>query len=107
MAVVSDFAFARAGALVLAFAAGLALGALFFGGLWLTVRSLSVRQSPFLFITSFLVRSAVLLGGLWWFGAGDLVMLAACGLGVLVVRYVFVRMLRVARRPTRHVAEVG
>ena len=106
MAVVSEFALHRAMALTFALAVGLALGALFFGGLWLTVQSSTARQSPFLFLASFLVRSAVLLSGLWWIGEDDFAMLVACGIGVLATRFVLTRRLRTERGPKRQQVEV-
>ncbi len=48
--------------LVLAFCAGLALGAFFFGGLWWTVQKMTVSQRPYLLsLVSFLIRTTVIL----------------------------------------------
>jgi F1F0 ATPase subunit 2 len=52
--------------LVLSFAAGLLLGALFYGGLWWTVKRIpSARLPAPLIIGSFAVRTALVLAGLY------------------------------------------
>jgi len=68
-------------AIVLGALAGLVLGALFYGGLWFTVRRLPASQHPALLaLVSFWIRSAIAVAGL--------VMLAKqgwqCGLAALV-----------------------
>lgn len=48
--------------------AGLILGALYFGGLWITLRRLPRWRRPFLSIAlSWLIRLEILLGGGAWF----------------------------------------
>jgi F1F0 ATPase subunit 2 len=52
---------------LLSFIAGLALGIVFFGGLWLTVRkAMSSKRPAIWFITSLLIRSALVIGGLYF-----------------------------------------
>jgi len=47
-------------AIIVAFSAGLGLGLLFFGGLWLTIRKLPSSSRPrVLFWSSFLIRNVV------------------------------------------------
>jgi len=52
---------------LISFIAGLALGIVFFGGLWLTVqKALSAKRPAIWFIGSLLIRSALVIGGLYW-----------------------------------------
>ncbi len=83
-------------ALAPALAAGVALGALFFGGLWWTVRRVLVARLPAAWlIASFVARTALVLAGLMVV-AGDqwqrwLVVLA----GFIAARAVITRLLPV------------
>ena len=70
---------------------GIILGAVFFGGLYLTVRRLNEVKNPSaLFVISFMVRMAVLLGGLFyvsrWGYRGVLLAL----LGMIATRYIMI-----------------
>lgn len=71
--------------------AGVALGLIFVGGLWLTVRRTSQLRLA-VFAVSFLVRSAVLLVGLWWIGHGDPTRMLACGAAAIAVRTLAIRV---------------
>ena len=45
---------------------GLALGLLYFGGLWITVQKMAVSKNPrVLMISSWLIRLGIVLPGLW------------------------------------------
>jgi F1F0 ATPase subunit 2 len=73
--------------LTAAFAAGIALGAFYFIALWQTVRRLSQTTSPVrLMLTSFLLRMAVLLAGLYFVMGGHWERLALAMLGFIVMR---------------------
>jgi F1F0 ATPase subunit 2 len=75
--------------------AGLVLGAIFFGGLWWTVRKGVLSKSPACwFIGSLLVRMSVVLAGFHWVGRGDWERLAACLLGFVIARFMVMRMTR-------------
>ena len=75
--------------LVVAFFWGLVLGALFFGGLWLTVRfALFSRHSALVFLLSLLARTAVTLGGFYLATRHGLEILLPCFLGFLLARAV-------------------
>ena len=51
---------------------GLLLGGTFFGGLWWTVRrGLSLEQPAFLFLGSLLLRTALVVSGLYLVSRGD------------------------------------
>lgn len=75
--------------LLLAGVIGFLLGAIFFGGLWWTVRKgLSSRQPAFWFLGSLLLRMAIVLMGFYFVGRGDLKRLLVCLLGFIVARFV-------------------
>jgi F-type H+-transporting ATPase subunit a len=58
--------------LALALIAGLVLGAIFFGGLWWTVRKGVFSKSPALwFLGSMLLRMSIVLAGFYFVGGGD------------------------------------
>lgn len=81
-----------------AFAIGLAGGALYFAGLWWTVRRLADRRLPTAgLITSWLIRVLVLMGALYWAmdaSAQRLPALLSAVAGVLVARTVILRRVR-------------
>jgi F1F0 ATPase subunit 2 len=67
---------------------GLSLGALFFGGLWLTVsRSLQTPLGALILPAGFLVRTAVVLVGFRMVGGDDWRAYAICLAGFLCARY--------------------
>jgi F1F0 ATPase subunit 2 len=73
--------------LVLAVAVGLALGLIFFGGLWWTIRrSLSARQPAVWILGSLLARMGVTLTGFYWVAGGDWQRLLACLAGFVIAR---------------------
>jgi F1F0 ATPase subunit 2 len=83
-------------ALILALLAGIALGAIFYGGLWWTVRSsLSCRSLGVWLIGSFLVRAAIALVGFYGVSQGDWRRLLACLVGFLIVRVGVTRLTRI------------
>ena len=66
---------------------GMLLGAFFFGGLWLTVRQLKTLRHPaVLFALSAMVRTAVVLFGIWSVAGHDAGAALFCLLGFVVVR---------------------
>jgi F1F0 ATPase subunit 2 len=74
-------------ALVLASIAGLLLGAIFFGGLYLTVRQGVSSQSPALwFFGSLVARMGIALAGFYFASDGSWQRLVACLLGFVVAR---------------------
>lgn len=73
--------------------AGLALGAFFFGGLWWTVRAgLKSKQPALLFMGSLILRSAVVLTGFYFVGAGSALRILVCLGGFLIARAVVKRL---------------
>jgi F1F0 ATPase subunit 2 len=80
---------------VLAGVAGWVLGAIFFGGLWWTVRrGLSSKRPAFWFLGSLLVRMSIALPGFYFVGRGHWERLVACLLGFVVARLVVTWMTR-------------
>ena len=81
-----------------ALVAGALLGVFFFGGLWWTVRKGLTSESPALwFLGSMLLRTGVILAGIYLVSQGHWSRLAACLLGFLLARVMVVR--RLARPP--------
>jgi F1F0 ATPase subunit 2 len=73
--------------LVLALVAGLLLGAIFFGGLWWTVRRGVSSQRPALwFFGSLLLRMSIALTGFYFVGRGNWERLVVCLLGFVMAR---------------------
>jgi F1F0 ATPase subunit 2 len=81
--------------LVFAWLAGVGLGAIFFGGLWWTVRQgVGSRQPALWIIGSLLLRMIVALGGFYFVSAGHWQPLVACLLGFVMARVVLTRLAR-------------
>ncbi len=79
--------------LALAAAAGVLLGAIFFGGLWWTIqRGLSSKQPALLFLGSLLLRTGIVLAGFYLMSAGHWRRLLACLIGFVAARVAVVRL---------------
>jgi F1F0 ATPase subunit 2 len=80
---------------VLAFAVGIMLGALFFGGLWFTVKKAVGAKIPALwFFGSLLVRASITLIGFYVISLGSWQMLLVCLLGFIAARYIIMLIMR-------------
>jgi len=78
--------------MVLTFITGLALGMLFFGGLWLTVKKLFTSKTPaLLFLGSFIFRTGVTLVGFYYIVQGSWQRLVICLVGFVIARYIVTR----------------
>lgn len=90
-------------------AAGLLLGAIFFGGLWWTVsRGISSRTPALWFLASKLLRTAIVLGGFYLTGRDHWERWLMCLLGFVLARFVARRLVRPpAPRPAETGPEVG
>ena len=89
-------------ALALAWAAGVLLGGVFFGGLWLTVRrGISSPRPAVWFLGSLLVRMGITFAGFYLIGGGDWKRLVAAPVGFVMARLVVTWLTR-ARGPRRH-----
>ncbi|MFH1813218.1 MAG: ATP synthase subunit I [Pseudomonadota bacterium] len=77
--------------------AGAVLGAVFFGGLWWTVRRGMVSAEPARWLfASLVVRTAIVLAGFHVVGAGQPGRLGLCLLGFLLARAIILRVTRPA-----------
>ena len=71
------------------FAAGILLGILFFGGLWLTVKKMMHSKMPAIWlITSFFLRVGITLVGFYFVGSGNLQRLLICLVGFIAGRLI-------------------
>jgi F1F0 ATPase subunit 2 len=88
-------------ALALGLLAGAMLGAVFFGGLWWTVRKGVRSENPALwFLGSLLLRTGLVLGGFYVGLQGHWSRFAMCVVGFIIARVVIVRWL--AGKPDDH-----
>lgn len=93
-------------ALVVAWIAGLMLGAVFFGGLWWTVRKGVASGNPALwFVFSFVVRMLIVLTGFYWVGGGHGDRILVCLLGFVIARVIAVRLTGKSQTLTHELAE--
>ena len=84
--------------LVLAWVAGGALGAMFFGGLWWTVqKSLSSTRPALWLLGSLLLRMSLVPAGFYFVSGGHWERLLACLLGFVIARLVVTRLTKAAR----------
>jgi F1F0 ATPase subunit 2 len=75
--------------LALALSAGMLLGAVFFGGLWWTVRmGVSSEQPVFWFFGSLLLRMSIALAGFYFVSGGHWERLMLCLVGFVIARLV-------------------
>ena len=75
-----------------AFAAGMLLGSLFFGGLWWTTRKAVMADNPALwFFGSLLLRNGGVLTGFYFVTSGDWHRALACMFGFIVARLMVLR----------------
>jgi F1F0 ATPase subunit 2 len=78
--------------LMIALVAGMALGAVAFGGLWWTVRRLPTAKSPALLtVGSLVARLGISILGFYLIGAGSWERLLASLAGYILVRQVLIR----------------
>lgn len=76
----------------LAFFTGIALGTIFFGGLWITVKKATNSKIPALwFFGSLAIRIAITLSGFYFIGNGDLLRLLTCFIGFVIARFLVIR----------------
>jgi F1F0 ATPase subunit 2 len=81
--------------LALALLAGVVLGAIFFGGLWWTVRKcVSSDQPAFWVLGSGLLRTGILLAGFYFIAQGHWERLVACLCGFIIARMIVTRLAR-------------
>jgi F1F0 ATPase subunit 2 len=94
--------------IALAVVAGTALGGMFYGGLWWTVRrGLLSRQPAAWFLTSLVARTAVALLGFYAVFRGDWRRLVACLAGFVLARILVTRLTRTPSEPSCHPLKGG
>ena len=87
--------------LVFALVTGFLLGAMFFGGLWWTVRKgISSQRPAFWFLGSLLLRMSITLTGFYFIACGHWERLLVCLLGFVIARLIVTRLTRAAEKPT-------
>ena len=80
---------------ILAWLAGLLLGAFFFGGLWLTVRKCVSAQRPVLWLLpSLVLRMSITLAGFYYVSDRHWQRLIVCLLGFIMARLIVTRLTR-------------
>jgi F1F0 ATPase subunit 2 len=78
---------------------GIALGVLFFGGLWFTVRKgLDSKNATLIFMGSLVVRMVIVLLGFYYVGADNWQKMMACLGGFLIARIVITRVTKKDRQ---------
>ena len=86
--------------LALALAAGVLLGAIFFGGLWWTVRQgIRSRQPALWFLGSLLLRTGIVLAGFYFAADRHWERLLVCLLGFVMARLAVTRLTRRNLKP--------
>ena len=95
--------------LALAWMAGAALGAIFFGGLWWTVsRGVASKRPALWFLGSLLLRTSIVLAGFYGISGSHWERLLACLLGFLIVRPIVTRLTAPpAEQPNSPAKEAG
>jgi F1F0 ATPase subunit 2 len=79
--------------MVASFAVGVGLGAIFFGGLKLTVRQIfTVRYPALLALGSFVLRTVLVVAGFFWVGDGQWQRYAAALVGFVLARFLLMRL---------------
>jgi F1F0 ATPase subunit 2 len=88
--------------------AGLSFGAMFFGGLWWTVRrSMSARHPAFWLLGSVMLRTSVALAGFYFVGRDDWERLVVCLVGFVLARIIVMRATSARQNRMRQQAEVA
>ena len=94
--------------LLFAVLAGMLLGAIFFGGLWWTVRKgVTAKHPALLFLGSMLLRMCIVVLGFYFMLGDDWERLLAGLFGFVVARLIVTRLTRVAGQSNRVAEEAG
>ncbi|MEO8757217.1 MAG: ATP synthase subunit I [Devosia sp.] len=90
---------------ILSVLVGVALGAVFFGGLWWTVRRALTSQQPALLVLgSMLGRTGLVVVGFYFVSGGQWQRMLFCLAGFIIARFILVRLLPNADAPKVHAA---
>lgn len=94
--------------LAFALVTGGLLGAIFFGGLWWTVRrGLASERAALWFLCSMLLRTCIVLLGFYFVLGDDWKRLLAGLLGFIIARLVATRLARIADQPGQLTQKAG
>ena len=89
--------------LILPFAAGLTLGAIFFGGLWWTIRKgVSSPRPAMLFLSSAVLRMGIVVTGFYFVSNGQWQRIVACLVGFLIARLTVTWLTRDKQKEDHH-----
>ena len=87
--------------LMLVLLSGVLLGAMFFGGLWWTVRKGVLSPRPaFWFLGSLVLRTSIVLIGFHFIAHGRWERFLVCLLGFILARFIVMRLTREAHKRT-------
>ncbi len=87
---------------------GVFIGAIYFGGLWWTVRKGSSSEQPALwFLGSLLLRTSIALAGFYLIARGHWENLLVCLFGFVIARLIVTRLTRGVEKPTSLVQEAS
>jgi F1F0 ATPase subunit 2 len=94
--------------LALALAAGVALGVVFFGGLWWTVRKGVLSSRPgFWVLGSLLVRMSITVAGFYFVSGRHWERFLLCLLGFVIARVLVTLRTRIVKKPPSPAQETG
>ena len=94
--------------LALALLTGVVLGAIFFGGLWWSVRKcVSAKQPALWLFGGGLLRMTIALTGFYLIADGHWQRLLVCLLGFVIARMIVTRLTRVADKPIHWAQEAS
>ena len=96
--------------MITALVCGIVLGALYFGGLWFTVKKAVTSKIPALwFLASFLFRVNITLLGFYYMSQNNWQRLLICLIGFIAARYIVIQLTKpnkedqiLAKREVRH-----
>lgn len=81
--------------IVISLISGLLLGIIFFGGLWFTVKkALGTKYAGLWFLGSSLLRTGIVLTGLYFMAKGSLAELLVGAAGIIAARFLVLRFTR-------------
>ncbi len=87
-------------------AAGFLLGAIFFGGLWWTVKKgLSSRRPALWFLGSLLLRTAIAVAGFYFASGGSWEKLIICLFGFFIMRRVVITLTKLPEEDQNQLAK--
>jgi F1F0 ATPase subunit 2 len=94
--------------LAFALVAGVLFGAIFFGGLWWTVREgISSNRVALWFLGSMVLRTCIVLVGFYSVLGGNWKRLLAGLLGFIIARFIVTWLTRVTEQPSQLAQEAG